>query len=376
MVGASVSALVTSCDGGDDGTDPTDPQGGNGTGLTNGGGNGGDVGGAGAESNGGGEGGAPSPVWLGVTANGATDTASSAVEAQLTVLAAGARGAVLSRRWSDLDEDELTLAATLHADHDVRLLVELAVVDRAFDARPEGLDAVPWDDPSVEAAALASIDTMVAAAGDTLLAVSLGRDVDVYLERNPAEQVALVALLTAAVDHTRSSVGPEVHVGVGLTSGVLDDPSAAVDELVALGDAAILSHRPGFELGEDPSSQPPIASALDAMMDRFPTRPVLLSAVSFPTDGEVSSTEEEQRAFYEGFFAALEPRRAAFPLVNLERLNDVHESACESWAIDQGETLQSTVAAYRCSTGLWAEGGVPKTAWPEVLAGMARFASP
>jgi len=345
--------------------------------VGDGGGYGGNAGGAGAQSSGGGQGGAASPVWLGITANGSSANGpSSPVEAQLTVLAAGARGAVLSRRWSELDEAELAKSAALYSEHGAGIMVELAIVDRAFSARPAGLELLSWDDPTVVSAAFASLDAVIAAVPTGLFAISVGRDVDVYIAGNPGQADALATLLTLAVEHASASAGADVHVGVGLTSAITSESSPSLDMLADAGDVAILSHRPGFEAGEDPSSQPPVASVLDGMMERFPDRPILLSAVAFPSDGEANATEEEQRAFYEGFFGALEPRRAAFPLVNLHMLNALDETACEQWADEQGVAAESTLAAYHCSVALWGDGAVAKKAWPEVLAGMARFASP
>lgn len=354
--------------------------------------------GAGAPYDGGtadvdGSGGAPSndagdaavtPVLIGITPSPRSDhtdgpTAGDYLEAELTTFAVGVRGAVVTRALRDLDDDALDALdalGDLYAARGLRVLFNLALVDRAADGRPPPLDALPWDAPEVALAVHQAIDGVLARFGGELAYLTVGRDVDVYLagragERAAFEQVAADACAYAAA-HPAAPEG--LRVGVGFSfEGASSSPSFPA--LVAAGDAAVLSYLPGLAAGRAaPTST--VAGALDAMAALADGRPVVLQAVGYPSSTTVSGSDEKQRAFFQTLFDALGPRRAAFAFVNVAELHDPTPAACDAHAAAQGEPPGGLFASFACSLGLFDQGAAYRPAWLEVASSSAAFATP
>jgi hypothetical protein len=289
------------------------------------------------------------------------------------VLASGVQAAVVSRRWSNVDDG--TLADEVSA-YPVPVLLVLNVVERAADGRPAALAGLAWGDASLRTELEAAVDAALAVAGDAPLGLVLGSGVDVYLGEHTSDVDALSLLLAHGVDHAIANAPAGTWVAVGLTSRVVDAPSPATDALAAMGNATAISYAPGLEQGGAVPSAIAVTSMLDAMLGRFSGRPLLLTGVGLASGAGASSSDEAQRTFFESFFGALGPRRARFPLVNVERLHDFGAIPCEAWALDQGLPGASAEADYACSEGLFDVEGEPKPAWGEVLAATAQFNRP
>ena len=113
---------------------------------------------------------------------------------------------------------------------------------------------------------------------------------------------------------------------------------------------------------------------LDAIDGVEPGRPVALIEVGYPSSPLLGGSEDAQAVFYGSLFAALDSRRASFPVVVASRLHDLDEAACAAEGAELGEE-DPLVLAYRCSTGVRSSADAPKLAWTSVLAGAAKLAS-
>ena len=325
-----------------------------------------------------------SPVWIGVTPNPRGDTpggptASDKVEAKLTTIAAGARGAVISRAWRDFDTDgtleELSGEAALYAQHGVPVLFNLAVVDRFADGRPALLTTVPWSDQEVITHLELTIDALLGLFGPYLRYLTFGRDLDRYLVENPAQRPALVMLAEHACAYARAhpDAADDLEVGVALSFQGATAPDPSFVDLLTASDIAAISYLPGLEPVEP---QVGIAASLDAVIAGARGKQIVLQAIGAPSAGTATSSEASQQQFYDEFFAALAPRRGAIAWVNAFELHDLGDDACAAYAAEQGEDPTGDFAVASCSVGLFTVSAAPKAAWAEVLNGMATFASP
>lgn len=329
----------------------------------------------------------PSPVLVGITPTPASDapdgpTEGQAFAAMLTTVAAGARSAVITRTWSDVAANgvaDVVPEIDFFTQHKMRVLFNLAFVDRKRDGRPPDLSGLPWGDPAVREALDAAIDSILNEVGEHLDVLTLGRDVDVFLQAHPEDGDALIGLASHACEHAHASSAapPGLRLAVaGSFDGIAAEPDA-LKALAHLGDVIALSYIPG-QSGELVAPTTEVANHLDQMIALATevNKPIVLQAVGYPSDPFMQSSAVKQQLFFEAFFGALLPRRAAFPWVNIHELHDRWPKACASYAEGQGEPADSSTASFACSLGLFTSSGEEKPAWAEVLEGAATFASP
>lgn len=369
---------VTTSGAGIAGAPPGDGGGGGAGGEDGAGGGGGDAGGAGATP----------AVLVGLHANpvrAGEDPPSriDEVEAAASAYAAGARVAAVKRRWAAADRSTLTGDAELARagcapdDRCRAVAVTIAVVDGALDGRPEELADLPWSAPATRAALNATIDDVLDVFGDDLAVLALGARVDRWIVLHGEDEGALRLLLGGAVARATERGRDGLLVGVGVSGdGALASAGPAV-ALRELGTATMASLFPGLHDVADGGSLPSPAAAaqvLDAIDGVAPGRPVALVEVGYPSAAVLGGSEDAQAVFFGSLFAALDSRRASFPIVAASRLHDLDDAACAAEGAELGED-DPLVRAYRCSTGVRSAADEPKLAWTSVLAGTARLAS-
>jgi hypothetical protein len=327
-----------------------------------------------------------SPIVVGITPNPKVNgdgepTAADKIEARLTTIAAGVRMVVVSLPWRDLAAGgDVAVASEIafYEQHEKEVLFNLAFVDRKEDTRPDDLAMLAWDSPELKAAAEAAIQGVLEKFGKSLSVVTLGRDVDVFIDAHPDEREALEAFVKHMTFYTRGH--PAAPSGLLVSAavsfeGAAVSPSPSYEALLAASDVATLSYLPGVSKDEvAPASA--VAGDLDSMIAASGGKPIVLQAVGYPSDAIVQSSPEKQHLFYETFWSALAPRRSAFTWINVFTLHDLGPAACEVYAAAQGATPDSPSAAFFCSMGLFSAEGAEKPAWSEVLYGTAAFASP
>lgn len=384
MTGAVIAFAVSAC-GDDSSGGPASPQGGAGGGamLSDGGADDAGDGTDGGDP----DGQAPSSakVLVGIEANASAlpsgqEGAVSKLEASLQVIAAGVRVLVLRRSWREMNAaslSEMEADAVFYGGHGVEIFVNLAFIDRLKDERPDTLLGAAWDSPELLDGLKAAIDEVFAKLGKTVRALTLGNEVDVFLEAHPKDKATLQKLLEQACAYARShpKAADDLKVGVSLSPDGLLIQGEPYKELLLLSDMAVLSYRPS--LGKSELVQPGlVASDLDSMIAKVGGLPILLDPVSFPSAAELSSSPEKQGLFYESFFSALAARRKDIGWVNIVSVHDPAPDACKAYAEKQGQPVDGPFAAYVCSLGLALSTGEKKSSWEQVLSGTAAFALP
>lgn len=345
---------------------------------------------AGADAAGGGSGGhevdagdaGVSPVYLGITANTALDapTAGEIVEAELVTFAAGVRVVTAHATWRDLDAPgavaDLAQRVGFWTSHGKRVLVDVALVDRAADGRPEAVAKLAWDDVASQQALDATLDALLDAAGPGVSYLTLGRDVDTFLAAHGSERTAFEALAAHAFGHAKqhAMASPDLRLGIGFSFAGATKPDASIAALWGASDVAVVSYAPGLDAGAaGPSSA--VTTDLDQLVEAAAGLPIVIAGVAYPSAPSVGSSEDAQQLFYSTLFGALAARRPSFDVVDVERLHDPSLATCEAEAVLQGEDPAGAWVAFTCSTGLFEASG-SKPAWSQILGAAATFAAP
>lgn len=320
-------------------------------------------------------------VHLSITANVATamPSASEVLLAELTAYAAGVGAITLEVPFVDHDDAMLTTIeqrVSAYAERELDVILELLIVDGATAYRPTATTGLAWDDPAMLAAAEQLIADILVRTQDDLAVVIVSRRADAYTE-NPTEAAALHKLHEAAVSEVDTRA-PDILTGVGVE--FLFEPRTSAAGFVALGDAVVMSYLPGLGGAALPADPTPTL-ALDAMIERAAIegtedhRPVILQAVGYPTADAIASSDDVQLQRLDGFFAALQLRRSAFPYINVHQLHDLDTTACDALLAAQGLDSSDPWGNYMCTTGLRNEAGEPKPGWQRVLEAAAAFAA-
>lgn len=324
-----------------------------------------------------------SPVLVAITptpaAAGDAPTAAESLAADLATFGAGARASVVSIPWDALDGPATAALAKrtdLYADHAIRALVNLAVVDRAVDHRPAAIAAGAWSSTATLAAMRAAVDAIFGSSGDELSFLTFGRDVDVYLAAHPSERDAFIGFAKEACAYAKGHPGAPADLRVGVAfSPAAPKAETAFTALLDSEDVVAFSYFPGIDSFDSDASLG-VAAAVADMADVGAAKPIVLQAAGVPSDPVAGGGDDAQATFFASLFGAIEAHRKSFALVNVVELNDAAPASCAAWAEAQGSEPGGPLAAYACSLGLRRADGAPKPAWSAVLAGSAALSSP
>jgi hypothetical protein len=322
-----------------------------------------------------------SPVLVAITPTpaGSAPTPGEALSAELTTFGAGARAAVLALPWDAIAEGEdpaLAQKTAFYEAHGKRVALEVAVVDRLVDHRPAAIAGEAWSAPAAVAAMEKTVDALFASSGPEVRYLTLGRDVDVYLEAHPDERPAFVAFVKQvfAYAHDHEDAPPDLEVGVAF-SHAAPKAEPAFGNLRDLGDVVAFSYFPGLSTFA-PAEEPGAALVVTQLVEAVGSKPIVLSATGHASDAAAGGSEDAQQAFFATLFGAIGAQRKSFALVGVVELFDAAPSSCAAWAVAQGGEVGGPLASYACSLGVIRADGAPKPAWQAVLTGSAALSSP
>ncbi len=235
-----------------------------------------------------------------------------------------------------------------------------------------------FDDPAITGRFAAVLDTVV----PLLVAhngffVSVGNEVDGWLESRPAEAPGFVGFVAAARDHAHQ-IEPRLGVGATLTLGGVERNWAYIGDLLAVSDAAAFTYYP---LNADFSVRDPSVAGADLarMVNVAGGLPVLLQEVGYPAgylpDPSNGSSVEMQRAFVENFFAEV-GRYPAVRFVSVLQLSDWSAAVCDLFVqYYTGVPTSPRMHEFLCSLGLREFDGTPKPAYDAFLAAVREIAA-
>jgi hypothetical protein len=325
-----------------------------------------------AGQSGGGQGGSGPKGVLAILSNPAPDIDPPDYAKVLALVnEAGARGSIIAHLWSELEPtqgdyqlDSLKNTLDVYANelgHQVYLNVQ--AINTTTKEVPAELKDQPWDGALMKERFHALIDKLVPIVEGRIAYLSIGNEVDVYLNTT-SEWDTYRDFYEDGAAYVRARL-PGVKVGVCTTYGIETPPFASkIQQLNAKSDIYITTYYP---LGEGLKPLGPKASDFDGMIALGGGLPVVIQELGYPSAALLDSSEQEQAEFFQDSLAQWRDRWQAIPFLNIFLLHDLPEPLCKELANYYGVPGNAPFEAYLCSLGLRKTDGSPKAAWKAVV---------
>lgn len=240
------------------------------------------------------------------------------------------------------------------------VLLGIQVLNTTAKEAPPDLQDVPFDDPRMLQRFNALLDAMLAKIDHPVRYLSIGNEVDVYLENHPDEWDAYTRFYEGALAHAHK-VAPGMQVGVTVTFDGLIRHADEVERLNARSDVLIVTYYP---LGAAFVADNPDAPLTDfpKLVQLADGLPVVLQEVGYPSAALLGSSEAEQAQFVRSVFSAWKAAGSAIPFLDYFALHDFTEDWCNAFEGYYG-LKHPNFHAYLCTLGLRQADGTPKAAW-------------
>lgn len=314
------------------------------------------------------------PGLLAISASPRTEpppTATDFIAAIDQVREAGARASFISYTWSKLEpqpevydlrelEDAIAYQGRTRG---LTLFLGIQMINTVRREVPADLANTPWDAPQMRTRFQSLLDQIIPLFGNSVRYVSLGNEVDVYLEQNPQEWATFQLFFEEAAAYLRARV-PGLRVGVTATfDGINGAAAVRFAALNATSDVTILTYYP---LTTDFTVRPSSAPATDfpRMLQIAGGKPIVLQEVGYPADALNTSSEAAQAEFVRNVFAEWRGSNGRIALLNYFLLHDIPDSLCDELAryygvVGDGGRFRS----YLCTLGLKRADGAERAAW-------------
>lgn len=310
-----------------------------------------------------------------VTANIPPQSAQEVLDAMNAVLGTGARGYLLSYRWSELEPlpgqyqlaDLQSTLQTITGLGFTHILVNIQVINTNVKETPADLAGVAWDAPQMQTRFQQLLDRVLPLLGPNVRYLAIGNEVDAYL--GPTNQwSAYETFFSQARSHVHAQ---RAGLPVGVTT-IFDGARGAwrtqVASLNALSDVVIWTY-----YGQDGAFQelPPSAGvqALREMVTLAGGKPVLVQEfgqASTPVNG---GSDDLQARFFAASLAAWDSIGAtAMPYLNIFALYDFPPWLCDTLLTYYGTGPNTAFREYLCTLGLRRQNGSAKPSWDSVRA--------
>lgn len=280
---------------------------------------------------------------------------------------AGVNGNLITYHWSELEptkgeyqlEDLKNYMRFIEAMYDDTVMLGIQVLNTTDKETPADLLDVPFDDPQMLARFVALFDAVLPHLNRNVRYLSIGNEVDVYLETQQ-EWEAYKVFYGQAVTYVHQAA-PWMRVGVTATYGGAVDYPDEVRRLNEQSDVLILTYYP---LGEAFTADDPTAPLADFphMIEMADGLPVILQEVGYPSAELLNGSEAEQSEFVQHVFEAWAAAGKSIPLLNYFLLGDLSEQICTDLEGYYG-LAHPNFHAFLCSLGLRYADGTPKQAW-------------
>ena len=230
------------------------------------------------------------------------------------------------------------LLATVNAYYPPKGLlnsITIAPINTNIVEVPADLAGTAWDHPTMIARFNALQDFIFSQIpAVTLTAYCIGNEVDSTLTSAPA--VAAYKTFYEAARAHALTLRPGLKVGVTLTMNGLIGPSKALyASLNAASDIVAVTYYP---LNNDFTVKPPsqVAVDVDALMLQYPTTPVFMKEIGYPSSATCNSSEELQRQFVVEVFNAWDRYADRIPLLYFFLLSEWSQAQVDQLALYYG----------------------------------------
>lgn len=282
---------------------------------------------------------------------------------------AGATGNLIAKRWNELEPEagNYTLddfsgdlnyrTATYHTIE----LVSIQTLNTTAKETPPDLQKVPFDAPEMIRRFQQFFDALLPRLNEQVRYISIGNEVDVYLNAHPDEWKPYQQFYEAAVAYIHKTV-PWIKVGVTATfSGTLTSYEQ-VSALNTMSDVFIMTYYP---LKADFGVRAPDSPLADfpQMVKWAGDKPLILQEVGYPAAESLGSSEAAQSEFVENVFKAWESEAAHIPFLSYFALGDFSDELCQTLLTYYGLPDQPFFYDYLCTLGLLKADGTPRQAW-------------
>ncbi len=299
------------------------------------------------------------------------------VDTVQTSVEAGVNGELIAKRWSELEPaggdfqlDELAGDITYRrTTYQQTFLVGIQVLNTTAKETPADLLDVPFDDPRMLERFKALIDALLPYFEEDVRWLSIGNEVDVYLETHDQWESYQI-FYEAAVVYLHE-VAPSIQVGVTFTYGGAQVMTDRLLELNEASDVLILTYYP---LESDFQVQPPNAPLRDfpAMLALAGNKPLILQEVGYPSAEVLGSSEEKQAEFVTHVFEAWDQAGDKIPFLSFFAMGDFSDQLTEQLSGYYGITGAENFTAFLRTLGLRQVDGTPKLAWQAFVEGAAQ----
>jgi hypothetical protein len=281
---------------------------------------------------------------------------------------AGVHGVIATYTWSTLeptpghiDVSQLQAALEYYRQKGLQALLGIQVINTVKREVPSDLATVAFDDPRFIARFHTLLDAVRGALSGNEQYISIGNEVDVYLQAQPAEWAAYAGFYADAVSYLHGH-SPGLLVGVTTTfGGFAHESSAEVQSLNAPSDVVILTYYP---LQGDAQALPPSSPITDIprMVSLAGGKPVVLQEAGYPSGGLNASSEAAQQQFVTDLFQAWRAAGNSVPFLSYFLLYDFDTTTCDALGNYYG-SMDPAFLSYLCTLGLRHADGTPKPAW-------------
>lgn len=281
----------------------------------------------------------------------------------------GVHGQYIAHTWKELESspgvyDFSTITNTLQTDQTVgnfRILLGIRLLDTSNRALPADLQSTPFDSPQMQTRFQSMISALLKAVGSQITYLTIGDEVDVYLNSHPTEWSAYKTFFDTAAAFVRQQT-PGIKVGVTFTFNGANTTTAQVQTLNTTSDLLILTYYP---LNPDFTPRDPsvVGSDFSRMISIANGKTLVLQEAGYPASSALGSSEQAQAQFVSNVYSAWSQNAPQIPFVNFFQMGDFTQTQCDSLAAYYGLSGSVNFTAYVCSLGFRRLDGTPKAAW-------------
>lgn len=275
----------------------------------------------------------------------------------------GLDGAAPSLKWDEYEEqkgkplnDSLGLMKLMGQEG----LLTIGTLDTIKRRLPKDLMDKGWDDPQLTARWEKFLTEITPKLGKRILWVSLGNEVDGYLNSRPGEVAAYKRFLARGRAIIKK-IRPDIGVGVTIMCLESQKTPNLARLLQENTDICIITYYPS---GAGPTANSPTvwASQFDFMLGIAGDRPLLLQEIGYPAAEKAGSSPEMQAEFVREVFKQLDKHTSRIPLAAFFMQSDFPASLMKVLESYYGISDPGFLA-FLGSLGFMDAKGQPRPAW-------------
>jgi hypothetical protein len=280
----------------------------------------------------------------------------------------GVRGVLVTYTWSSLepsagqiDVSRLQSELAYYHQKGLEIFLGIQVINTVKREVPPDLEAVAFDDPVFIARFHTLLDAVHGALSGGEKYVSIGNEVDVYLQAHSAEWLPYTNFYEDALDQIHAQ-SPGLLVGVTSTfEGYSTQSSGAVHTLNQQSDVVMLTYYP-LQGGAQVRAPTSPVTDVPVMLSLADEKPVVLQEAGYPSGALNGSSEASEAAFVTSLLQARRTAGVRMPFLSYFLLYDFDATTCSAFGVYYGAS-DPTFLSFLCSLGLRRADGTEKLAW-------------